>query len=218
MGVPSVKTLTRISGTGLAPWEIHRPQKFVRDLVLRGCFTGRVLDAGCGIGDNALFIAKACPQAHVTAVDVSPRCVAFAAAKAGLRRMTADTVTLETASLTEPDPARQAACVSSPAADGTFDVVLDSSTFHCFGNGDRQLYVASLRRLLRPGGMLFVNCMSEEETRPGGPRRVTVAELLSAFNRQSGWEVEVIEDCYIELHPTFWGGRAASRLFTVRRL
>ena len=48
----------------------RRPQKFVRDLVLRGCFSGRVLDAGCGIGDNALFIAKACPQAHVTAVDV----------------------------------------------------------------------------------------------------------------------------------------------------
>ncbi len=38
--------------------------------MLRGCFSGRVLDAGCGIGDNALFIAKACPQAHVTAVDV----------------------------------------------------------------------------------------------------------------------------------------------------
>ena len=50
---------------------MHSPQQFVRDLVLRGrCFSGRVLDAGCGIGDNALFIQKACPQAHVTAVDV----------------------------------------------------------------------------------------------------------------------------------------------------
>ena len=35
-------------------------------------------------------------------------------------------------------------------------------------------------------------------------RRVSVAELLSMFNRQSGWEVEVIEDSVIELHPTFW--------------
>eukprot|EP00198_Chlamydomonas_reinhardtii_P011894 XP_001701231.1 methyltransferase [Chlamydomonas reinhardtii] len=218
LGAPSTKMLTRISGTGLAPWEIHRPQKFVRDLVLRGCFSGRVLDAGCGIGDNALFIAKACPQAHVTAVDVSPRCVAFATAKAGLRRMTSGLITLETASLTEPEPERQAACVSSPASDGTFDVVLDSSTFHCFCDADRELYAASLRRLLRPGGKLFVNCMSEAETRPGGPRRVSVAELLSMFNRQSGWEVEVIEDSVIELHPTFWGGQTVSRLYTVRKL
>ncbi len=72
--------------------------------------------------------------------------------------------------MTEPEPARQATCVSSPAADGAFDVVLDSSTYHCFGDGDRQVYMASLRRLLRPGGKLFVNCMSEAEARAGGPR------------------------------------------------
>ncbi|GIM13981.1 hypothetical protein Vretimale_16994, partial [Volvox reticuliferus] len=69
-GVPRPKILAHISGTGLAPWEIHRPQKFVRDLILRRCFSGRVLDAGCGIGDNALYVAKAAPGTNVTAVDV----------------------------------------------------------------------------------------------------------------------------------------------------
>ncbi|KAG2423849.1 hypothetical protein HXX76_015009 [Chlamydomonas incerta] len=217
-GAPKRQVIARVAGTGLAPWEIHRPQKFVRDLVLRGrCFGGRVLDAGCGIGDNALFIAKACPQARVTAVDVVPRCLEFAAAKAKLRGMSGK-VQMMAADLLESDPCRQHEALSSPAADGTYDCVLDSSTFHCFGDDDRERYVAVLGRLLRRGGVLVMNCMSEEEGRPGGPRRITVQDLLSVFNRMSGWEVEVIEDSIIELHPTFWGGKALARLFTIRKL
>eukprot|EP00198_Chlamydomonas_reinhardtii_P012675 XP_001702012.1 predicted protein [Chlamydomonas reinhardtii] len=197
---------------------MHSPQQFVRDLVLRGrCFSGRVLDAGCGIGDNALFIQKACPQAHVTAVDVVPRCLEFAAAKAKLRGMCGK-VQMLAADLLELDPARQHQALCGPDADGAYDCVLDSSTFHCFGDADRERYVAVLGRLLRRGGLLVMNCMSEEEGRPGGPRRITVPDLLSVFNRQSGWEVEVIEDSIIELHPTFWGGKALARLFTIRKL
>ncbi len=48
----------------------RRPQRFVRDLVLRRDLCGRVLDLGCGIGDNALHIAKACPETEVVAVDM----------------------------------------------------------------------------------------------------------------------------------------------------
>ncbi|KAG2441274.1 hypothetical protein HYH02_010115 [Chlamydomonas schloesseri] len=216
-GAPKPQVIARVAGTGLAPWEIHRPQKFVRDLVLRGRFSGRVLDAGCGIGDNALFIAKACPQAAVTAVDVVPRCLEFAAAKAKLRGMCGK-VQMMAADLLEDDSAQQHAALASPAADGAYDCVLDSSTFHCFGDGDRQRYVAALGRLLSPGGRLFLNAMSEAEARPGGPRRITVPDLLSVFNRQSGWEVDLIEDSIIELHPTFWGGKALARLFTIRKL
>ncbi|GLC39162.1 hypothetical protein PLESTB_001300200 [Pleodorina starrii] len=215
-GVPKQKVVARVSGTGLAPWEIHRPQKFVRDLVLRRCFSGRVLDAGCGIGDNALFVAKACPGAEVTAVDVVPRCLEFAAAKAGLRNMKSK-VAMEVGDLLQQDPARLPPALG-PENDGSYAVVLDSSTFHCFSDADRERYVATLRRLLKPGGVVYMNCMSEEETRPGGPRRISIPDLLTVFNRPNGWEVETIEDSIIEVHPTFWGGRCKARLFTIRKL
>ncbi|KAG2427654.1 hypothetical protein HXX76_012303 [Chlamydomonas incerta] len=251
---PNPKLIAAVAGTGLAPWEIHRPQKFVRDLVLRGCFAGRVLDAGCGIGDNALFIAKACPQAHVTAVDVVQRCLDFANTKAGLRGLPASRLELAVADLRQPDSlpdtlttgatatgtaTATASATSTGAASATasatstgaagsaaaaasalplFDVVLDAYTFHSFNDADRQSYLACLRRLLRPGGLLYMSCMSEAETRPGGPRRVSEAELRSVAHPGTGWQVEGVEETHVELHPTFWGGRAPAHLFTVRRL
>ncbi|HEY9246113.1 MAG TPA: methyltransferase domain-containing protein [Candidatus Methanoperedens sp.] len=43
---------------GIPPWDIGRPQKeFVR-LAEDGEISGRVLDAGCGTGENALYIAS----------------------------------------------------------------------------------------------------------------------------------------------------------------
>ncbi|EFJ42084.1 hypothetical protein VOLCADRAFT_97821 [Volvox carteri f. nagariensis] len=215
-GVPRPKILAQVSGTGLAPWEIHRPQKFVRDLVLRRCFSGRVLDAGCGIGDNALYVAKACPGAKVTAVDVVPRCLEFAAAKANLRNMR-NQLDLVVADLLEND----SGCLPpalGPNSTGSFDVVLDSSTFHCFSDAHRDRYVSTLRRLLRPGGLIYMNCMSEEETRPGGPRRITIADLRSVFCTANGWEVDGVEDSVVESHPTFWAGKAKARLFTIRKI
>ncbi|HLA47035.1 MAG TPA: class I SAM-dependent methyltransferase, partial [Thermoplasmata archaeon] len=43
---------------GTPPWDIGRPQpEFVR-LEEAGAIKGRVLDVGCGTGENALFLAS----------------------------------------------------------------------------------------------------------------------------------------------------------------
>ncbi|KXZ50038.1 hypothetical protein GPECTOR_18g19 [Gonium pectorale] len=206
------EVMQAVAGTGLAPWEIHRPQQFVRDLVRKGGFSGRVLDAGCGIGDNALYIAKACPGAEVVAVDVVPRCLHFASTKAGLRGMRGK-LTLAAADLCNYDKLSISIQQKLP-----YDIVLDSSTFHGFPDHQRDCYVSTLSRLLRAGGLIYMNCMSEEETRPGGPRRISVSELSSLFNPSTGWVVEAVVDSVAELHPTFWGGRGKARLFTIRKL
>ena len=41
---------------GPAPWDIGKPQKPFLDVADR--ITGSVLDAGCGTGDTALFLAS----------------------------------------------------------------------------------------------------------------------------------------------------------------
>ncbi len=108
------------------------------------------------------------PSAPENLTTQVPRCLEFATAKANLRNMRHD-VALLVGDLLQ-DHARLPPLLARPAGDGTFSVVLDSSTFHCFCDADRERYVATLRRLLRPGGVIYMNCMSEEETRPGGPR------------------------------------------------
>ena len=60
----------RMSGTGNSPWEIGRPQPVIIKLVEQGVFHGEVLDIGCGIGDNAVYIAKQANNVHLTAIDL----------------------------------------------------------------------------------------------------------------------------------------------------
>ncbi|KXZ45164.1 hypothetical protein GPECTOR_57g454 [Gonium pectorale] len=205
------KVLDRLGGRG-APWEIHRPQHVVRQLVQRGAFAGRVLDAGCGIGDNSLYIAKACPGASVTAVDAVERCVKFGEQKARLRGM-AGRVAFAVANLGEAG----AGGLRDRTAAEPYDVVLDSYTYDTLTDEERGAYVAALRQLLQPGGVVYLAVLSEDETRQGGPRRVSQCEVRSVFSPASGWAVEAEEETHLEVHPSFWGGKGRARLYTIRK-
>jgi 2-polyprenyl-3-methyl-5-hydroxy-6-metoxy-1,4-benzoquinol methylase len=56
---------------GQAPWDIGKPQKPFIDVADR--ITGSVLDAGCGTGDTALFLAER--GCKVTGIDFLGRSV-----------------------------------------------------------------------------------------------------------------------------------------------
>lgn len=68
-GVPKEYFL-RSSGTGASPWETARVQPAIVELVKQGMFAGEVLDIGCGIGDNAVYIASHVKNIHLTAIDL----------------------------------------------------------------------------------------------------------------------------------------------------
>ena len=59
-----------LSGVGDSLWEIHRPQSAIVKLVEQGVFNGEILDIGCGIGDNAIYIASHVKNVQITAVDL----------------------------------------------------------------------------------------------------------------------------------------------------
>ena len=64
---PDPSIFHAVSGTLEAPWEIKRPQRAVVQLNKQGVFEdAEVLDIGCGIGDNAIHIAKNAKGAKVT--------------------------------------------------------------------------------------------------------------------------------------------------------
>ncbi len=53
----------------------------------------------------------------------------------------------------------------SRLADNQFDLVLDRGCYHSIASFNHEEYVASIRRVLRPGGVLLLKTMSSEEKR-----------------------------------------------------
>jgi cyclopropane fatty-acyl-phospholipid synthase-like methyltransferase len=163
------------------PWDIGGPQPaFVR---VADRIMGRLLDPGCGTGENALFFAAR--GLEVTGFDFLPGPVESAKQKARERGIAATFVVKDALALAD-EAAR-------------FDSVVDSGLFHVFGDDDRKRYVEGLARVLEPGGRLFLLCFSDEQPGVQGPRRVALAELEAAFAR--GWTIESIEKATFEVRP-----------------
>jgi SAM-dependent methyltransferase len=181
------------------PWDIGRPQPRFEALVRGGLIKGRVLDCGCGTGENALLAAA--EGADVLGIDISPLAIEQARQKAADRSVVARFEVADALQL--------------PAPDDSFDVVIDSGVFHSFDDTDRARYVASLRRVLRVGGRCYLMCFSDRQPGEWGPRRVSEAELRGAFARH--WAVEV-EPARFALNPIEGVTEAEAWLATLRRI
>jgi SAM-dependent methyltransferase len=187
------------TGGSPAPWDIGRPQPVFVRLADEGRLTGRLLDAGCGSGENALLAAGR--GADVTGIDVAPTAIARARAKASGRGLTArfevaDALDLGRLSL-------------------TVDTVIDSGVFHIFDDDDRTRYVASLAGVLRPAGVCYLMCFSDRQPGTWGPRRVRADELRAAFG--DGWAVESIDADVFEINPMEGATQVQAWLATIRR-
>jgi cyclopropane fatty-acyl-phospholipid synthase-like methyltransferase len=166
-----------------APWDIGRPQ---RDLVaIADRVKSPVLDAGCGTGEHALFLAG---RGHrVIGIDFVEEAIRRARAKAAERQLRVDFLVKDATKL--------------GGWGERFATVIDWGLFHVFSDDDRRSYVEGLKQVLEPGGRLFLACFSDEEPGMEGPRRVSCDELYDAF--ADGWEVESIKPSRCEIHPEF---------------
>lgn len=152
---------------GTPPWDIGRHQPAFERLAAEGRVASPVLDAGCGTGENALFLASR--GFEVVGVDAVAAAVQTARDKAVARGLRAEFLVRDALSLQD--------------LGATFQTVVDSGLFHTFDDEERVRYVAGLATVLRPGGLYHVLCFSDREKGSGGPRRVTEAELRAAFDR-----------------------------------
>jgi SAM-dependent methyltransferase len=180
------------------PWDIGRPQPAFARLAADGRLRGRVLDVGCGTGEHVLLAAAA--GCDAVGIDIVPTAIRLAEAKATERALPARFIVGD---------ARRLGALGEQ-----FDFVLDCGLFHVFDDADRPLFVESLAQVVGPGGRYFMLCFSEDEPPGWGPRRVTQAELVEAF--ENGWAVETIEPS--ELHVTIRPEPVRSWFATVRRV
>ncbi len=56
-----------------------------------------------------------------------------------------------------------------------------------------------------------------QERNPGGPGRVSRGELESLLGPGRGWSLTSLAPHRMELHPTFWGGRAQAYLAAAQK-
>ena len=170
-----------------APWDIGRPQPAFVRLAGRGLLSGRLLDSGCGTGEQTLLAAS--HGADAIGIDVSVHAIERAQGKATERGLTArfdvaDALRLGDLGL-------------------MFDIVIDSGAFHVFDDNDRVRYVASLASVLRDGGYCHLICFSDQQPGTFGPRRVRQDELRAAFS--DGWRIISIEAATFELNESGLG-------------
>jgi cyclopropane fatty-acyl-phospholipid synthase-like methyltransferase len=166
-----------------APWDIGRPQAAFVEAADQ--FTGSILDAGCGTGENALFFAK---RGHrVTGIDYLEEPIKRARQKAAERNLSADFLVIDALALKE-----------LPIV---FDNVINCGLFHVFNDADRKQYVKGLSFTLKSAGKLFLMCFSDEEPGTVGPRRVSRAELEAAFGDH--WTIESIMPTRFQVIPEF---------------
>jgi SAM-dependent methyltransferase len=175
------------TGDGPAPWDIGEPQPALIGLE----YVGDVLDAGCGSGENGLYVASL--GHRVVGVDVAETAIDMARQKAAERGIDAEFHVGDALHLER--------------LDRTFDTVLDCGLFHTFDADEQREYVAGLAKVTR--GTLYVLCFRDGEG--AGPHPVTEARLREAF---ADWEL--ISLVATELRVTFDPGRVPAWLATLR--
>jgi len=183
---------------GPAPWDVGHPQPAIVRLASEGAFTGTVLDAGCGTGENAFYLASL--GLSVLGVDVAETALTIARKKAADRGIKIDFAEVDALELER--------------LGRTFDTVVDSGLFHTF-DGDEQIrYVASLASVTKSGGTVYVLCFSDDGPETG-PHPVSDEARRAAFNASTGWIVLSIEPDRVQTN--FHDNGAPAWLATIKR-
>ena len=184
---------------GPAPWDTGQPQPAIVRLAAEGGFAGAVLDAGCGTGENTLYLASL--GLPVLGVDVAETALAIARAKAAKRGIEAEFAAADALRLAR--------------LGRRFDTVLDCGLFHTFDGGERPRYVSSLASVTEHGGTLYVLCFSDNGP-DIGPHPVSQEELRAAFNPSTGWNVAAIEPDRVQTR--YHDDGAPAWFATIRRI
>jgi SAM-dependent methyltransferase len=153
------------AGQTAVPWDRGAPSAYLTQWAAARGLQGtgrRALVVGCGLGDDAEFVAGLGFQ--TTAFDISPSAIT-----AARRRFPASAVRYQTADLLDPPGAWQQA----------FDLVVESLTLQALPDPPRRDAGARLGELVAPGGTLIVMARAREpgQAIQGPPWALTRAEI-----------------------------------------
>ncbi|MBV9751470.1 MAG: class I SAM-dependent methyltransferase [Hyphomicrobiales bacterium] len=130
------------SGESPAFFAAYKPADMRRHLAAAGASSAalRLLDFGCGVGGSLPHLRNEFPDAELIGVDVSRKSLDIAERRyPGLAKLV---------TLSETD--------AMPLPQEDVDVAFSSCVFHHIPEGEHHRILVDLRRVIRPGGFLFV--------------------------------------------------------------
>lgn len=137
----------------------------------------RAIELGCGTGTNAVYLAE--QGWDVTAVDLAPQALEQA------QRRTADAQRAgRFAGGAQPPRFVVGDVTQLDAITGPFDFVFDRGCYHCVRRaGLLGGYISTVRRLTVTGSRILILAGNPDAGEPGGPPKVTAAELMADFEK-----------------------------------
>lgn len=160
----------------IVPWDLGEPQPALVSLEKTGQLRSEILDAGCGQGENALFLAE-CGYL-VCGFDYAPTAIEQARQRAStcgvdLELVVEDATRLE--GLTQ-----------------RFSTALDSGLYHTLVGQERTEYAAALHRVTLEGAQLHIFCFSDADSPGVGmPGRAGLDDLH--MHLAGHWSIHGIE-------------------------
>jgi SAM-dependent methyltransferase len=149
------------------PWDTGRPDPHLVEFIERGTIaSGRTLEVGCGTGTNSLWLAAR--GFDVLGVDISPRAVAKAQAKAEAAGVSVRFTALD--------------FLTAQLDQAPFDFVFDRGVLHVFDDAStRAQFARQIGRVLDTGAhWLSLAGSTEGPERDHGPPRRSARDLVEA--------------------------------------
>ena len=154
------------------PWDIGAAQPVVIEAEAAGRFSGTVVDVGCGLGENAIYLASRGHQ--VTGIDLAPTAIDQARRQARQRGVAVEFVVADATTLA--------------GFDDRFDSVLDGACYHCLPEEARHAYAAALHRATRPDARLTLFCFPSGSSGIAAAMGVSEEDLAATWGK-AGWEI-----------------------------
>ncbi|MFO1125740.1 MAG: class I SAM-dependent methyltransferase [Methylocystis sp.] len=154
----------------------------------------RVLDMGCGSGQDAIFLASRSREVH--GLDFSAEALKVAEDRARERGAVVSW--------------HLGSALNTPFDSGYFDLITDRGCFHHIGGARRARYAEEIARILKPGGVLFLRGCR----RPEPPFFPVNSETIAETFDERLFEIGVDEPFYLVVDA---GGLQATMVTIVRR-